>query len=117
MDWVKFCLKTILGRQDKDKRPSEPDLKSLLRDSAFLEAIKRIIFASLSIVYDHGGFVTAEEVGASRGPSLVAGVFSGSLQWTLVTDWLMTEAPDLYNSVILPAYRCAVKLALDQVQV
>ena len=28
----------------------------------------------VSIVYDHGGFVSAEEIAAGRGPSLIAGV-------------------------------------------
>jgi len=115
LDWIKFCLKRTLLRQEKEKRPSDVELKSLLSDQHFLNVIKQIVFSCLSIVYDHGGFVTLEEIALSRGPSLVAGVFSGSLHWSLATDWLMTESPDLYNWVILPAFRSAVKLGLDQV--
>ena len=115
MDWIKFCIKTILLRQEKDQCPSDVDLKSLLHDQHFLNAIKRIVFSCLSIVYDHGGFVTLDEIATSRGPSLVAGVFSGSLHWSLATEWLMNETSDLYNLVILPAFRSAVKLGLDQV--
>jgi hypothetical protein len=74
-----------------------------------------MVCSCLSLVYDHGGFSSLDEVSANRGPGLVAGIFGGSLQWTLTTDWLMSEAPDLYNLVVLPAFRCAVKLALDQV--
>ena len=112
--WIKFCLKGILLR-DKGNAPTETDLKSVLKDQQFLKVIRRIVYSCLSIVYDHGGHMTLDEVSSSRGPSLIAAVFSGSLHWTLATDWLMTETPDLYNLVILPAFRCAVKLGLDQV--
>ena len=112
--WLKFCLKGILLR-DKDQSPTDQDLKQLLKDGQFLRAVKRMVYSCLSLVYDHGGFMSLDEVSTSRGPSLIAAVFSGSLHWTLATEWLMTESPDLYNFVILPAFRCAVKLGMDQV--
>ena len=39
MEWLKFSLKSILVRQDLDIRPSESDIKSLIKDQVRSRAI------------------------------------------------------------------------------
>ena len=50
------------------------------------------------------------DMASEMGPSLVLRAFSGKIQ-----SESLSEVPILLNSVTLPAYRSAVKTALDQI--
>ena len=59
----------------------------------------------------YGSSKHVQDVSTSLGPGLVIRAFSGQVQTTNMSN----KAPKLLNSVIIPAFRSAVKTALDQI--
>ena len=69
------------------------------------------------VVYavDKGG--TLASASTPPGPSRVAKAYGGGLPQTAAAGWMLDRRPPgLHAEVLLPAYRAAVKLALDQVR-
>ena len=59
---------------------------------------------------------TLASVSTPPGPSRVAKAYGGGLPQTAAAGWMLDRRPPgLHAEVLLPAYRAAVKLALDQV--
>jgi hypothetical protein len=93
-------------------------VQELLADEAFKSVVKKIVSDCFAVVYDGSSSNGFEGVSLSPGPSLPVKVFSGHIPSTPSAAWMLEQRPPgLLSKVLLPAYRAAVKLALDQVGV
>ena len=69
------------------------------------------------VIYAGDKGSTFASVSTPPGPSRVAKGYGGGLPQTGAAGWMLNRRPPgLHAQVLLPAYRAAVKLALDQVQ-
>ncbi len=115
--WMETVSKAVLT----SSRFSVADVGELVRDAAFKTALTGIIAQGFSSMYDlrpeDFGLSDAsshlQKVCSRLGPSAVARTFEGG-QPTPFSPFDNTN-PRFQRSVVLPAYRSAVKLALDQV--
>ena len=68
------------------------------------------------VIYAGDKESTFASVSTPPGPSRVAKAYGGGLPQTGAVGWMLNQRPPgLHGQVLLPAYRAAVKLALDEV--
>ncbi len=114
-DWIAVCLKKIMNEnpdvvsefREKDEAP-EAVIKKVLRDLDFMTSLKEFVRGCLRIIY--GSSDDLATLAPTLGPGLLVRAFSGKTQTST-----MASAPLLLKKVGLPAYRAAVKAALDQI--
>ena len=87
------------------------EVSDLLNDDSWTSDMKSLVRDCFIAVYGTGDVETAS---VRAGPSLVVKAFKGN--WSGPAGWLNDEevSAGLSERVIFPAYRAAVKLALDQ---
>ena len=76
----------------------------------------KVVIDCFEVIYAGDKGSTIASVSTPPGPSRVAKAYGGGLPQTGAAGWMLNRRPpELHAEVLLPAYRAAVKLALDQV--
>ena len=111
LEWLGCCLNHYITEdivEKYDMGNKELAVKVLLRDIILTRKLQQMTDGCLRIVY--GSSNTTEEFAQTLGPGLVVRAFAGRTQSSL-----LASVPTLLKSVAIPAFRSAVKVALDQI--
>ncbi len=119
--WFQFVLRRswkkylVVVKSDADLNLEE-ETERLTREEFILEAYRKVVRDCFSAVYGGGGAnADFDRMVESQGPGLPVKAFRGDLPRGRRADWLEGEAPELLFKVVLPAFRSALKLSLDEV--